>query len=99
MTAAIFTDDAALIQGIRKTDLVATAINAHSFKTLATALHSAGLIKTLQGEGLLSAFGPSDAAFAKLPAGVSPFGWPIIFGDPSFVSESEMRRRNSSACV
>jgi len=36
---------------------------------LATALTAAGLIETLKGEGPFTVFAPTDAAFAKLPAG------------------------------
>ena len=47
-------------------DLVATAVKAGSFKTLATALEAAGLVSTLQGEGPFTVFAPTDEAFAKL---------------------------------
>ena len=50
-------------------DIVATAIEAGSFKTLAAALQAAGLVQTLQGKGPFTVFAPSDEAFAKLPAG------------------------------
>jgi transforming growth factor-beta-induced protein len=50
-------------------DLVTTAVEAGSFKTLATALNAAGLVETLQGKGPFTVFAPSDEAFAKLPAG------------------------------
>ena len=42
---------------------------AGSFKTLATALQAAGLVETLKGPGPFTVFAPTDAAFAKLPAG------------------------------
>jgi uncharacterized surface protein with fasciclin (FAS1) repeats len=45
------------------------AVEAGSFKTLATALEAAGLISTLQGAGPFTVFAPTDEAFAKLPAG------------------------------
>lgn len=50
-------------------DIVATAIQAGEFKTLAAALQAAGLVETLQGAGPFTVFAPNDAAFAKLPAG------------------------------
>lgn len=50
-------------------DIVATAIAAGQFKTLATALTAADLVKTLQGEGPFTVFAPTDEAFKKLPAG------------------------------
>ena len=50
-------------------DIVETAVAAGSFKTLATALTAAGLVETLKGKGPFTVFAPTDAAFAKLPAG------------------------------
>ena len=50
-------------------DIVDTAVAAGSFKTLAAALQAAGLIETLKGKGPFTVFAPTDAAFAKLPAG------------------------------
>ena len=50
-------------------DLVAVAGGADNFKTLVAAIKAAGLIETLQGEGPFTVFAPTDAAFAKLPAG------------------------------
>lgn len=50
-------------------DIVTTAVNNGSFKTLAAALGAAGLVETLQGKGPFTVFAPTDAAFAKLPEG------------------------------
>ena len=50
-------------------DIVDTAVAAGSFNTLATALTAAGLVDTLKGPGPFTVFAPTDAAFAKLPAG------------------------------
>lgn len=50
-------------------DIVDTAVNAGQFKTLAAALEAAGLIDALKGAGPFTVFAPTDAAFAKLPAG------------------------------
>ena len=50
-------------------DIVDTAVGAGQFKTLAAALQAAGLVETLKGKGPFTVFAPTDAAFAKLPAG------------------------------
>ena len=50
-------------------DIVDTAVSNGSFKTLAAALQAAGLVDTLKGKGPFTVFAPTDAAFAKLPAG------------------------------
>jgi len=50
-------------------DIVTTAVEAGSFKTLAKALVAADLVGTLKGEGPFTVFAPTDDAFAKLPAG------------------------------
>ncbi len=50
-------------------DIVDTAVAAGSFKTLAAALGAAGLVDTLKSAGPFTVFAPTDAAFAKLPAG------------------------------
>jgi uncharacterized surface protein with fasciclin (FAS1) repeats len=50
-------------------DVVDTAVEAGTFKTLAKALGAAELVATLKGEGPFTVFAPTDEAFAKLPAG------------------------------
>lgn len=50
-------------------DIVDAAVAAGQFNTLATALTAAGLVDTLKGPGPFTVFAPTDAAFAKLPAG------------------------------
>ena len=50
-------------------NIVDTAVAAGEFKTLAAALGAAGLVETLKGAGPFTVFAPTDAAFAKLPAG------------------------------
>jgi transforming growth factor-beta-induced protein len=51
-------------------DIVETAIAAGAFNTLVAAAGAAELVGALQGEGPLTVFAPTDAAFAKLPAGL-----------------------------
>jgi len=53
----------------KSADIVDTAISAGQFNTLAKALQAAGLVDTLKGSGPFTVFAPTDAAFAKLPAG------------------------------
>jgi uncharacterized surface protein with fasciclin (FAS1) repeats len=53
----------------KKMDIVDTAVNAGSFKTLAAALKAAGLVDTLKGKGPFTVFAPTDEAFEKLPSG------------------------------
>ena len=48
-------------------DIVDTAVEAGSFKTLAAALQAADLISTLKSEGPFTVFAPTDAAFRKIP--------------------------------
>jgi uncharacterized surface protein with fasciclin (FAS1) repeats len=50
-------------------NIVETAVSAGQFNTLAAALKAAGLVTTLEGPGPFTVFAPTDAAFAKLPAG------------------------------
>jgi uncharacterized surface protein with fasciclin (FAS1) repeats len=54
---------------VAKKDIVDTAVAAGQFNTLATALKEAELVSTLKGPGPFTVFAPTDAAFAKLPAG------------------------------
>jgi uncharacterized surface protein with fasciclin (FAS1) repeats len=50
-------------------NIVDTAVAAGSFATLAKALTAADLVAALKGPGPFTVFAPTDAAFAKLPAG------------------------------
>jgi uncharacterized surface protein with fasciclin (FAS1) repeats len=50
-------------------DIVDTAVNNGSFKTLVAAVTAAGLADTLKGAGPFTVFAPTDDAFKKLPAG------------------------------
>jgi uncharacterized surface protein with fasciclin (FAS1) repeats len=50
-------------------NIVQTANDAGSFKTLVTAVKAAGLADTLSTGGPYTVFAPNDAAFNKLPTG------------------------------
>ncbi len=52
-----------------KQDIVGTALNNPNFSTLVTALKAAGLVEALKAPGPYTVFAPTNAAFAKLPAG------------------------------
>jgi uncharacterized surface protein with fasciclin (FAS1) repeats len=64
-SVALVASQAALAAG----DIVDTAVGAGQFTTLVTAVKAAGLVDTLKGPGPFTVFAPTDAAFAKLPAG------------------------------
>jgi len=49
--------------------IVDVAVEAGNFTTLVAAVKAAGLGETLSGPGPFTVFAPTDAAFAKLPAG------------------------------
>lgn len=69
LAAAVALSAATLPLRAGENDIVTTAVEAGSFKTLAAAVEAAGLVETLQGEGPFTVFAPTDDAFAKLPAG------------------------------
>ncbi|MFN6470677.1 MAG: fasciclin domain-containing protein [Nostoc sp. SerVER01] len=50
-------------------NIIETATNNGSFKTLVAAIEAAGLVDTLKGDGPFTVFAPTDEAFNKLPAG------------------------------
>ncbi len=50
-------------------NIVETAVNHGSFKTLVAAVTAAELVETLSGEGQFTVFAPLDEAFAALPPG------------------------------
>ena len=49
--------------------IVANAVNSKDHTTLVAAVKAAGLVDTLNGAGPFTVFAPTNAAFAKLPAG------------------------------
>ena len=49
--------------------IVDVAASNADFETLVAAVKAAGLVETLSGDGPFTVFAPTDAAFAKLPAG------------------------------
>jgi len=50
-------------------NIVENAVNSHDHTTLVAAVKAAGLVETLEGAGPFTVFAPTNAAFAKLPAG------------------------------
>src|SRR5437868_1300229 len=50
-------------------NIIQNAVNSKEHTTLVTAVKAAGLVDTLQGTGPFTVFAPTNAAFAKLPAG------------------------------
>jgi uncharacterized surface protein with fasciclin (FAS1) repeats len=50
-------------------NIIETAVNHGSFKTLVAAVTAAELVETLSGKGPFTVFAPLDEAFAALPAG------------------------------
>jgi len=55
--------------GGSKANLVAAAMGSKEHQTLIAAVKAAGLVDTLASGGPFTVFAPTDAAFAKLPAG------------------------------
>jgi uncharacterized surface protein with fasciclin (FAS1) repeats len=50
-------------------NIIANAVNSKDHTTLVAAVKAAGLVETLEGAGPFTVFAPTNAAFAKLPAG------------------------------
>ena len=50
-------------------NIVENAVNSRDHTTLVAAVKAAGLVDTLSGAGPFTVFAPTNAAFAKLPAG------------------------------
>jgi uncharacterized surface protein with fasciclin (FAS1) repeats len=53
----------------RSRDIIDNAVNSADHTTLVAAVKAAGLVDTLKGKGPFTVFAPTNAAFAKLPAG------------------------------
>jgi uncharacterized surface protein with fasciclin (FAS1) repeats len=68
MAAAGLTTTAA-VNAQPAADIVDTAASAADFSTLVAAVKAAGLVDTLKSKGPFTVFAPTNAAFAKLPAG------------------------------
>lgn len=68
-TTIVLSQSAVMAKEPSGKDIVTTAVEAGSFKTLAAALKAAGLVEKLQGKGPFTVFAPTDDAFAKLPKG------------------------------
>ena len=50
-------------------NIIENAVNSRDHTTLVAAVKAAGLVETLSGPGPFTVFAPTNAAFAKLPAG------------------------------
>ena len=50
-------------------NIIQNAVNSKDHTTLVAAVKAAGLVETLEGKGPFTVFAPTNAAFAKLPAG------------------------------
>jgi uncharacterized surface protein with fasciclin (FAS1) repeats len=50
-------------------NIIQNAVNSKDHTTLVAAVKAAGLVSTLEGAGPFTVFAPTNAAFAKLPAG------------------------------
>lgn len=50
-------------------NIIENAVNSKDHTTLVAAVKAAGLVETLQSAGPFTVFAPTNAAFAKLPAG------------------------------
>jgi uncharacterized surface protein with fasciclin (FAS1) repeats len=74
-TVGMFVASSAAIAGnhhhnaAMKSTVVDIAVNSPDHTTLVAAVKAAGLVETLQGSGPFTVFAPTNAAFAKLPAG------------------------------
>uniref|UniRef100_UPI00406BEC05 fasciclin domain-containing protein n=1 Tax=Sphingomonas sp. OTU376 TaxID=3043863 RepID=UPI00406BEC05 len=71
-TGAIAAQDNPMVGGAAmypSKNIVQNAVNSKDHTTLVAAVKAAGLVDTLSGPGPFTVFAPTNAAFAKLPAG------------------------------
>lgn len=71
-TAAASTDATVMVGGAPmypNRNIIENAVNSADHTTLVAAVKAAGLVDTLSGPGPFTVFAPTNAAFAKLPAG------------------------------
>ncbi len=66
---SLFAAAALLASSASAKNVVEIAIGSPDHTTLVAAVKAAGLVETLSGEGPFTVFAPTNAAFAKLPAG------------------------------
>lgn len=72
LSIASMTNDSVMVGGAAmypSKNIVENAVNSKDHTTLVAAVKAAGLVDTLQSKGPFTVFAPTDAAFAKLPAG------------------------------
>lgn len=72
LSTAAMMNDSVMVGGAAmypSKNIVENALNSKDHTTLVAAVKAAGLVDTLQGAGPFTVFAPTDAAFAKLPAG------------------------------
>jgi len=63
------TTEASAVAPATSGTIVDVAVGSPDHTTLVTAVQAAGLVETLSGPGPFTVFAPTNAAFAKLPAG------------------------------
>ncbi len=71
-TATVDRTDTVMVGGAEMFDtrnIIENAMNSRDHTTLVAAVKAAGLVDTLSGPGPFTVFAPTNAAFAKLPAG------------------------------
>src|SRR5450631_2434162 len=71
-SATAWADNTVMVGGMAmypSNDIVDNAVNSGDHTTLVAAVKAAGLMETLKGAGPFTVFAPTDAAFARLPAG------------------------------
>ena len=72
LTAGVAARQSVMVGGaamLPSKDIVDNAVNSKDHTTLVAAVKAAGLVPTLKGAGPFTVFAPTNAAFAKLPAG------------------------------